>query len=510
MALRLYNTRTRRKETFVPRVPGRVGMYVCGLTVYDHAHIGHARTAVSFEVIRRWLEHRYPGELRFVQNVTDVEDKIIARAAETGVSPREHARIWDLHAASQMSRLGVRMADACPHVTDNIPGIIHFIEGIVAQGFAYATAEGNVYFDVPGYDEAARQSYPTEAYGSLSNRDYREMTAGTRKEVETDKRHPADFALWKAAKSDEHPDANWSSPWGRGRPGWHIECSLMATDALGDQIDIHGGGQDLVFPHHENEVAQSQAKTGKAPFVNVWMHTGFLNVEGEKMSKSLNNFITLQSALDELEAAGHDPELLRFYFVQTHYRSKIDYAKQGLTDAATALARLHDVRARLHRLAVPGHANAESPLMILGTRLEQEFASAMDDDVHTPGALAALFDFARNVNRLLDQGGVAGPDAFQALRIYETQARHLTLLAKPVPVVAAQTASPELQAWARGLGVAAPATHELGAWMEAVLARRQEARKNRDWKTSDAIRDEARTHGILIEDSGPSQRWRTL
>ncbi|HEX2066030.1 MAG TPA: cysteine--tRNA ligase, partial [Candidatus Thermoplasmatota archaeon] len=351
MPLHVHNVRTRRKEPFVPLDPGgrKAGLYLCGLTVYDHAHIGHGRTAVAFEAIRRWLERSY--DLTFVQNVTDVDDKILVRAKELGVSPREHAARWDRICQEAMARLGVRPPDQAPHVTQSIPQIVAFIQAIVAKGFAYATAEGNVYFDVPRYDEAAQRLFPQCAYGTLSNRDFRDLEAGTRKDVEEDKLHPADFALWKAAKPGDHPDASWRSPWGRGRPGWHIECSVMATEALGERIDLHGGGQDLLFPHHENEVAQSQARTGHAPFVNVWLHTGFLNVEGEKMSKSLGNFVVLADLLDEMQARGMDPEALRFYFLQTHYRSKIDYQRKGLDEAHTALQKLHRARSLLAEAA---------------------------------------------------------------------------------------------------------------------------------------------------------------
>jgi cysteinyl-tRNA synthetase len=523
VALRLYNVRTRAKEPFTPRDPGRVGVYVCGLTVYDHAHIGHARTAVSFEILRRWLERRYPGKVRYVQNVTDVDDKIVARAKERSiaegrdVSPREHAAEWDRTCAEQMARLGVRPPDEAPHVTQSIPGIVRFIEGILGNGFAYATAQGNVYFDVPKYQAHAETAFPGSGYGSLSNRDYREMAAGTRKDVESDKRHPADFALWKAAGEGEHADANWESPWGRGRPGWHIECSHMATEALGEQIDLHGGGQDLIFPHHENEVAQSQAKTGKAPFVNVWMHAGFLNVEGEKMSKSLHNFITLQQALDELEAQGNPPAALRLYYVQTHYRSKIDYSRKGLAEAATALRRLEHTRGQLAMAAATGSgigcADVDVPLAEAAARLRRDIDAAMDDDLHTPGALAALFSFQREANRVLDgqtpDQRLGKAAAAGALHAYEEAGRSLTLF--DAPATRASAVLPNaLRNAAQDLGIDLGDAHTDAHAMVRIVDARAAARAGKDWARSDAIRDAAKAAGYLIEDTPAGQRWRRL
>jgi cysteinyl-tRNA synthetase len=516
VALRLYNVRTRAKEPFVPRDPRRVGVYVCGLTVYDHAHIGHARTALSFEILRRWLERTHPGAVRFVQNVTDVDDKIIARAKESGVSPRQHAATWDRVCAEQMARLGIRPPDEAPHVTRSVPGIVAFIQGIVGNGFAYATPEGSVYFDVPKYQAHAEKAFPGMGYGSLSNRDYREMAAGTRKEVESDKRHPADFALWKAGEPGDHPDANWDSPWGKGRPGWHIECSHMATESLGDQIDLHGGGQDLVFPHHENEIAQSQAKTGKAPFVHVWMHAGFLNVEGEKMSKSLHNFITLKDALDGLEAQGLGPEVLRLYYAQTHYRSKIDYSRAGLLESAKALDRLQRTRQALASRALAAAGQEPSPgpdeaLREAARRMVAGVAAAMDDDLHTPGALAALFDFQREANRLLDAPGGDAPGAgacVAALAAFEETGRFLTLFDRPLARAAAVPDA--LREAAATVGVSLEGAGSDAHAMVRLVDARAAARAAKDWKRGDAIRDAAKAAGYLIEDTPAGQRWRRL
>lgn len=533
--LQVYNVRTRRKGPFVPRDPRHVGLYVCGLTVYDHVHIGHARTYVSFEVIRRWLERTFgPGSVHHVMNVTDVDDKILARAKELGTSPRLHAAQWDAACRAELDRLGIALPSGAdyPHVTESIPDILRFVAGIVQNGFAYVTGDGNVYFDVPAYDAHAAVHFKDPegrpcGYGSLSNRDYRDMAAGTRKEVEGDKRHPADFALWKAGEPDDHPDANWdpaketpnlvgakSAPLAGirpGRPGWHIECSLMSTRALGETFDLHGGGQDLIFPHHENEVAQSQAKTGKAPFVDTWLHTGFLNVEGEKMSKSLGNFITLGEALDGLAGQG-GPEALRFYFLQTHYRSKIDFSQRGLAEAAKGLASLRKTAQFLHGAAAAerlGCSDMDEPLRQATATLKRSFQQAMDDDFHTPGALAALFGFQREANRLLDTQDTQRPlgsgAATEALRVLQECGEALTLLA-PADGAAPDAPALLLQAAAR-LGLDVAQANEAEA-MAAFMAERTKARAEKDWARSDAIRAAAAEAGYLIEDTPGGPRWR--
>ncbi len=502
MALKVYNVRTRDKELFTPIEPGKVGFYLCGLTVYDHMHIGHARTAVSFEVVRRWLEHHY-DDVTFSQNVTDVDDKIIARAEELGVSPLEHAATWDAECRHQTDRLGVRAPDAAPHATTSMDGIIQYIQAIIERGFAYATDSGNVYFDVPKYDEYAQKEFPEMGYGTLSRRDFREMAAGTRKEVESDKQHPADFALWKAAKPSEPADSQWSSPWGSGRPGWHIECSHMSTDTLGaDQIDFHGGGQDLIFPHHENEIAQTQAKTGKAPFVNVWMHTGFLNVEGVKMSKSLGNFITLKEMLDELEEKGEGPEPLRFYFIQTHYRSKIDFSRKGLDEAIQASKRLRRTREDLFR-ASHGDGTAPAEALVEATQaLRTSFAAAMDDDFHTPTALAALFTFQKVANSALEAGDLDAAAAMDGLAAFEEAGQILTLFADTLGGAEVDAAIVPLL---DSLGIDA---RDEEAAMEAIIEKRAEARAAKDWGTADQIRDGVAAAGYAIEDGKAGTRWR--
>ncbi len=516
MALRVYNVRTRQKDPFVPLDPEgkKVGLYQCGLTVYDHIHIGHARTAVSFEVIRRWLERSY--EVRFVKNVTDVDDKIIASAVAQGISPLEHADHWDKECAAQGARLGVREADVSPHATTSMPGITAFIKGIIANGFAYATDAGNVYFDVPGYDAHAEKHFPEFRYGHLSRRDYREMAAGTRKEVESDKQHPADFALWKAAKPGEPEEAQWDSPWGKGRPGWHIECSHMSMAALQvedpsdphyGRIDIHGGGQDLIFPHHENEIAQSQARTGQAPFVNVWLHTGFLNVEGVKMSKSLNNYITLKEELDRLEADGTDPEALRFYYTQAHYRTKIDFSRAGLDEAIQSAKRLRRTREELHAVGQRGSHDAaagDEALQAAARQLEHDFDAAMDDDFGTPNAVAALFAFQRVANAQLDAAALSASAAQAALEVFERRARVLTLFDDTL-ATGDQEVAPSMRPLLADLNI--DTTSEAEA-MTQVLAAREAARAGKDWGTADRIRDALAEAGYVIEDGKEGARWR--
>ncbi len=338
------------------------------------------------------------------------------------------------------------------------------------------------------------------------------MAAGTRKEVEGDKRHPADFALWKAAKDDEPEDAQWESPWGRGRPGWHIECSHMSTHSLGaNRIDIHGGGQDLIFPHHENEIAQSQAKTGQAPFVNVWMHTGFLNVEGQKMSKSLHNFIVLNELLDEMEDAGVDPEVLRFYFVQTHYRSKIDFSRKGLDEAAVAVERLNRTRRRLAEEAARdriGCADVDPPLLEAAATLAIDFATAMDDDFHSPSALATLFTFQKAANQAIDSGLLGSQAAKQALAAFEDAGSALTLFQGPAIPEDADAGGeiPEgLSSLLASLGLEAGADE--ASSVEVALQAREAARAAKDWDRADAVRDGLAAAGYIIEDTPQGPRW---
>jgi cysteinyl-tRNA synthetase len=386
--MRVFNTLSRTKEEFEPREPGKVAMYVCGPTVYNYIHIGNARTFLSFDVIRRYLAHR-GYEVTFVQNVTDVDDKIINRANEEGCTAAEIAEEYTAAFIAQMRALGVEDPTVRPMATETIPAMIDLIERLIASGHAY-DADGDVYFSVRSFPE----------YGKLSGRDIDEMHTVARVETDERKRDSLDFALWKAAKPGE---PHWPSPWGEGRPGWHIECSAMSEAELGLPFDIHGGGSDLVFPHHENEIAQSEAATGK-PFARYWLHGGMLQINEEKMSKSLGNFLLLKDVL-----AAYDKSVIRLLMLQTHYRSSLDFSDMRLKEAAHAFGRLENLLRNLRwarELAVCGGGAGAEALGELARAIEAtlaKFDAEMDDDFNTAGALAAVFELARAANTFLSR-----------------------------------------------------------------------------------------------------------
>ncbi|MEJ2700309.1 MAG: cysteine--tRNA ligase, partial [Desulfuromonadales bacterium] len=380
MTLRVYNTMSGRKEEFHPLHPGKVGMYVCGVTVYDYCHIGHARANIVFDVIYRYL--RYAGfDVNYVRNYTDVDDKIIKRANERGISSKELSEEFIRAFDEDMAALNLDLPTCQPKATDYIGEIIAMVQNLVDKGIAYA-AGGDVYYSV--------EKFPN--YLKLSKRTMEEMQAGARIAPGEQKRNPMDFALWKAAKPGE---PSWDSPWGPGRPGWHIECSAMSSTLLGDTFDIHGGGRDLIFPHHENEIAQSEGVTGK-PFVRYWLHNGFVNVNQEKMSKSLGNFFTIRDILQK-----YDAEVVRFFILSAHYRSPIDFSDQNLEDARAGLSRFYEA------LKVAGEAIEGCPQVEGGAEeadlLEARFREAMDDDFNTALAIGHLFEGARTVNRLVGE-----------------------------------------------------------------------------------------------------------
>src|SRR5215467_3027529 len=387
MALRIFNTVTRRKEDFVPLVPGEVRMYVCGVTVYDLCHIGHARSAIVFDVIRRYLA--YKGyRVTFVKNFTDVDDKIIRRANADGVSAREVSERYIAEFYRDMEAIGVLRGDIEPKATDHIGQMIRLIEQLVGAGVAYVV-DGDVYFEIARFP----------AYGRLSGKNLDELLAGARVEVDERKRDPRDFALWKAVKPGE---PSWPSPWGEGRPGWHIECSAMAMEYLGSTFDIHGGGEDLIFPRHECEIAQSEAATRK-PFARCWIHNGFVNLSSEKMSKSLGNTLLIRELVKR-----HDPDALRLWLLGTHYRHPVEFSEERLSEAGRALERFN----RLFREAAR-YTRQPGPLPDSLHRFRARFEAAMDDDFNTPQALGALFDLARALYELLEHAETA--DAQQAL-----------------------------------------------------------------------------------------------
>ena len=462
--IRVHNTLTRRRERLEPLEPGHVRMYVCGMTVYDLCHLGHARVLVVFDTFVRYL--RSVGyRVTYVRNVTDIDDKIIARARELGVGFRELTERYIAAMHEDAAALGVLAPDHEPRATGNVDAIVDLIGRLLERGYAYRAPNGDVYYDVSRF----------EGYGALSGKRPEELRAGARVAVEEAKDDPLDFALWKAAKPGE---PSWDSPWGPGRPGWHIECSAMSMRCLGEQFDIHGGGADLVFPHHENEIAQSEAATGRHPFVRTWMHVGFVQVDEEKMSKSLGNFFTIREIL-----ARHRPEAVRAFILGSHYRSPLNYTAEALTQAEHALERLYTA---LRGLELPPAAAAPEPWA-------GRFHAAMADDLGTPEALAVLHEMAREVNRLRDAGRLA-----EAARL----GAGMRTLGAPLGL---------LQADPEAFLKAAPAAGGEGpdeAEIERLVAARAEARRRRDWAEADRIRDTLREWGVVLEDTPEGTVWR--
>ncbi len=467
MALRVYNSLTREKEPFVPLRPGEVGMYVCGVTVYDLAHVGHARSALVFDVIRRHLLYR-GYRVRAVKNFTDVDDRIIARAAERGVSARELAERYVAAYRRDMADLGVDPPDLEPKATEHVPQMIALIERLLAARVAYVL-DGDVYFEV--------RRFP--GYGRLSGRALDELRAGARVEVDERKRDPLDFALWKAAKPGEPA---WPSPWGPGRPGWHVECSAMSMEYLGPSFDVHGGGEDLIFPHHENEIAQSEAATGRV-FVRYWIHNAFVNLAAEKMSKSLGNVLTIEDIVKR-----HEADAIRLALLGTHYRHPVEFAEARLEEAARALDRFRALFAEVEAQASPvDEAAAPEAVRDAIAAAEQRFGEAMDDDFNTPQALAALFDLARTLQAMRGEPGAA---------------------AALGPGVAAITRLGGVLGLFRAGAAGPPAA--LRAEIERLLRVRDDARRRRQWAEADAVRAQLAALGVAVEDNpaGTTWRWR--
>ncbi|MGF1729645.1 cysteine--tRNA ligase [Photobacterium proteolyticum] len=457
--LKIYNSLTRQKEEFTPIQPGKVGMYVCGVTIYDLCHIGHGRTFVSFDVVSRYL--RYSGyDLTFVRNITDIDDKIIKRAAENGEScdSLTERLIGEMHA--DFDALGMKRPDIEPRATDYIAEIIAMCERLIERGFAYVADNGDVMFEVSKFDE----------YGKLSKQDLEQLQAGARVDIETAKRSPLDFVLWKMSKPGE---PTWESPWGAGRPGWHIECSAMNSAILGDHFDIHGGGSDLQFPHHENEIAQSCCATG-SQYVNTWMHSGMVMVDREKMSKSLGNFFTIRDVLGYFDA-----ETVRYFLMSGHYRSQLNYSEDNLKQARSALERLYTSLRGL---------DADAPAAG-GDEFVTRFKEAMDDDFNTPEAYSALFDMAREINRLKSDD-LAAASALGA-RMREL-ADVLGLLAQ------------EPEAFLQGGAGESDDVAEI----EALIQQRLDARAAKDWAAADEARDKLLAMDIILEDGPQGTTWR--
>ncbi len=462
MALAIYNTLTRRKEPFETLEPGRVRMYVCGVTVYDRAHVGHAMSAVVFDVIRRYLEYR-GYQVHHVVNYTDVEDKVIRRAAEKGVEPLALAQGYIEEFARQLKELNVLPATETPRASEEMGRIIHMIEGLIDRGYAYAVG-GDVYFRVSKDPD----------YGRLSGRKVEEMHAGARLEIDERKQDPADFALWKAAKPGEPA---WDSPWGKGRPGWHIECSAMNLQYLGEQIDIHGGGNDLIFPHHENEIAQTESLTGK-PFARYWIHNGMMQLAGEKMSKSLGNLVTIEDFL-----RAHSGDAFRMLVLNSSYRNPLTFHEDVVRQSESALERLRMAfKPAVDSQAAPA---AEEALIAAAAEARRRFEAAMDDDFNTSGAMGHLFDLVRAINQARDAG--VGP---AALGDAQTELRRL-----------AGVLGLRLEDEGGAGQPAAP-------FIDLLLEVREEMRKAKQWAIADRIRDRLTELGVLIEDGKGGTTWR--
>jgi cysteinyl-tRNA synthetase len=492
VTLRVHNTMRRAKEDFVPLAKGEVSMYVCGPTVYNHIHIGNARTFLSFDLIRRYLEYR-GFDVRFVQNITDVDDKIIRAANDEGVPATEIAARYTEAFLKAMADLGVEPPTAQPRATQTIGPMVAMVERLIERGHAYVV-DGDVYFSV--------RSFP--GYGKLSGRDIDDLESGARVDVDERKQDPLDFALWKSAKPGE---PHWPSPWGEGRPGWHLECSVMSEMELGVPFDIHGGGSDLVFPHHENELAQSEAATGK-PFARYWLHGGMLNINAEKMSKSLGNFTLLKDVLQTYPAP-----VLRLLMLQTQYRSPLDFSTERLEEASTAYERFANMARTIHwfRQSPAGGAGAPGPDRAAFLAAVQEtrarFAAEMDDDFNSAGALGALFDLARVANGFLSANEAVLADAdLAALRdAADVVTELLGVLGVNLPAVEQGPALPA-GVVALSAAVAGYEGSDAAGAMAALLAARAGARAEKDWPRADAIRDGLSELGIRVEDTATGAR----
>ncbi|MEN8109050.1 MAG: cysteine--tRNA ligase [Pseudomonadota bacterium] len=459
--LKIHNSLSGKKEIFVPIEPGKVRMYVCGMTIYDYCHLGHARVMVVFDVVVRYLRSR-GYDVTYVRNITDIDDKIIKRANENGETITDLTNRFTRIMHEDAEALGILPPDIEPRATTSMQEIIAMIEALVEKGYAYQGNNGDVYYDVSRF----------ENYGQLSGKKLEDLRAGERVAVDESKDDPLDFVLWKAAKPEE---PSWPSPWGEGRPGWHIECSAMSTNCLGAHFDIHGGGMDLKFPHHENEIAQSEAATGES-FVNVWMHNGFVKVDEEKMSKSLGNFFTVREILKQYRA-----EEVRYFILASHYRSPLNYSQENLEQSKAALARLYT--------ALRGIQTGQVDLARCGSYIDV-FKAAMDDDFNTPEAIAVLFELARGINRQRDADpGMAADLAACLLQLGET----LGLLQDDPEHYLREGSDPNAIS---------------AVEIEALIARRLLARQNKDWAEADRIRDELDAAGVVLEDGASGTSWR--
>lgn len=467
--MKIYNTMTRQKEEFVPLEAGKVKMYVCGPTVYNFIHLGNARPFAVFDTLRRYFE--YKGyDVTYIQNFTDVDDKIIKRSHEEGITPEEVANKYIEEYFKDCDALGIKRATVHPQVTDNIKYIIEFIEGLIGKGYAYES-EGDVLFRTRKFPE----------YGKLSHQNIEELELGARIDVDQKKEDPLDFVLWKAKKEGE---PGWKSPWGEGRPGWHIECSVMSRRYLGETIDIHAGGQDLQFPHHENEIAQSESCSGKT-FAKYWMHNGYINVDGEKMSKSLGNFFTVREIGEK-----YDLGLVRFFLLSTHYRNPVNFSDTILDQSKAGLERLTNARDRaefiLDKLVEDNLKDSEKELLKQVDSYRDKFTEAMDDDLNTADAISAIFELAKFMNTNIQEESSK-----------EFVQKNLDIFNELTGV----------------LNIAQKSTEEddgLTEKVEELIAKRAEAKKNKDFSLADQIREELINMGISIEDTRQGVKWKRI
>ena len=476
MTIKVYNTLTKQKENFEPIVKGKAGIYVCGVTPYNHPHIGNARPFVTWDVIRRFLEHE-GYDVTHVQNFTDVDDKIINKANDEGVQWSDIGNRYIDAYFEVMDQLNVRRAHVYPKVSDHMAEIIKTVQTLIDNGYGYVV-DGDVYYRVEKFAH----------YGELSGRNLDDMMSGARVDIDERKENPMDFALWKTAKPGE---PSWDSPWGQGRPGWHIECTTMSMKYLGETFDFHGGGSDLIFPHHENEIAQSEGCTGCHPFVHYWVHNGFITVNEEKMSKSLGNFFTVKEILEHFS-----PEVLRFFILSTHYRSPLDFSDERLSEAERSLARLKTAKTNLAELAKaisvgPDEKSLETRIVL--AKIREDFLEAMRDDFNTALAISYMFALAKEIN-VYHQTVIMGkkqPDGKlvdQMQKLFAEMSSIIGVLEKD-EVVETKTTSDDVQ-------------------IENLIAKRQEARQNKNYAEADAFREQLLGMGIILEDTPQGVRWR--
>lgn len=488
--IKLYNTLSGKKEELVPIKPGKITMYACGVTVYDYSHLGHARGAVIFDLIQRYFR-RKGFDVKYVRNFTDVDDKIINRAREEGVTAADVAHKYIEAYQEDMKRLGVDRADVEPKATEHIKEMIQVIEGLVEKGHAYAI-DGDVYFHVASFKN----------YGKLSKRNLEDMKAGARVEVDERKKDPLDFALWKASKPGEPA---WESPWGPGRPGWHIECTAMGFKHLGETFDIHAGGKDLIFPHHENEIAQSEAYSGKK-FVNYWIHNGFVNINQEKMSKSLGNFFTIRDILDQ-----YDAEIVRLFLLSTHYRSPIDFSDTNLKDARAGLDRFYTMKEGIIKFLTGRKRPSNKPEELIETtdrplynkilNLPRSFEEAMDDDFNTAFAIGVIYDLVREVNKFLAEVDKKNEDA--AYSILFAAADAFENVSKTLRIFLREPDEWFKQGRLRDSKVTIPVET-----IEQMIHLRNEARARKDWAEADRIRKSLDEGGVELFDRADGTVWK--